>query len=57
MHYAICVPPVLHFGPSEHGLNRLILYSGCATSERLMKMQGMSNKGKLHLKDKIENSL
>lgn len=42
--------PALHSGPSEHKLNWLILYSGCASSESLMKMQGMSNKGKTSFK-------
>lgn len=45
-----CVPPVLHSGFSEHKLNRLTSYSGCASTQRLMKMQGMSNKGKTSFK-------
>lgn len=48
--HMFCVTPALHFGPTEHKLNCLIFYSGCASSERLMKMQGMSNKGKTSFK-------
>lgn len=55
--HLFCVSTALHFGPSEHELNRLIFYSCCASSERLMKMQAWVTRGKLHLKDKIENFL
>lgn len=48
--HMFCVTPALHYGPTEHKLNCLIFYSGCASSERLMKMQGMSNKGKTSFK-------
>lgn len=44
--HMFCAQPVLHLGPSEHKLNWLIFYSGCTSSERLMKMRGMSNKEK-----------
>lgn len=41
---------VLCFDPNAHKLNCLICHSGCTSTERLMKMQGMSNKRKTSFK-------
>lgn len=45
-----CVALAQRFDPSTQKLNCLICHRGCTSTERLMKMQGMSNKRKTSFK-------